>query len=299
MTDQQKIKTRLQTLYTRFDEASGGSLEILRDAFERFGETKATQAAAGLAYYTFFSLFPLLLLLISLTSSILQGDQAQQQTISFIQEAVPVSQQLLEQNIDRVLDLRGTVGIIGLVSLLWSASGAFTILSQNINRAWARAEDRNFLQKRLIGFGIIGGIVLLLLLSLASTTLVNLMPQLTSPLQELGISVSSLWSLGARLISWLFTFGMFLALYHWVPNTGVSWQAAAWGAGIAGLGWELAKAGFAWYLRSGLASYELVYGSLGTVVALLFWIFLSGNVALLGAHLSAAVDRALVDTETA
>ncbi len=299
MPDQDKIKSRLQALYTQLDDASGGILRILRNAFERFGETKATQAAAGLAYYTFFSLFPLLLLLISLTSSVLQGDQAQQRTISFIQEAVPVSQQLLEQNIDRVLDLRGTVGAIGLVSLLWSASSAFTILSQNINRAWTRAEDRNFLQKRLVGLGIIGGIVLLLLLSLAATTLVNLLPQLTTPLQEIGLNVSYLWGLAARLISWFFTFGMFLALYRWVPNTGVSWRAAAWGAGVAGLGWELAKAGFAWYLRSGLASYELVYGSLGTVVALLFWIFLSGNVALLGAHLSAAVDRALGERETA
>ena len=298
MTHQDQDQTQLQLLYAKANEWSGGTLRILRDALERFGETRATQAAASLAYYIFFSLFPLLLVLISLTSSVLRSDQAQQRTISFIQDAVPVSQQLLEQNINRVLELRGTVGIIGLVSLLWSASGAFTILSQNINRAWTRAEDLNFLEKRLVGFGIIGGIVLLLLLSLASTMLVNLLPQLTTPLQKLGINVSNLWGLAARLISWVFTFGMFLALYRWVPNTEVSWQAAAWGAGVAGLGWELAKAGFVWYLRSGLAGYELIYGSLGTVVALLFWIYLSGNIALLGAYISASVDQALAKVES-
>lgn len=295
MADQ--VKTWFQSLYTQANEWSGGTLQILQDAFKRFGETRATQAAASLAYYIFFSLFPLLLVLISLTSSVLQSDQAQQRTISFIQDAVPVSQQLLEQNIDRVLDLRGTVGIIGLVSLLWSASGAFTILSQNINRAWETSETRNFLEKRLVGLGMIGAIFVLLLLSLASTTLVNLLPQLTTPLQEFGINSRHLWGLAARLISWLFTFGMFLALYRWVPNTKVSWRAAAWGAVVAGIGWELAKAGFAWYLRSGLVQYELVYGSLGTVVALLFWIYLSGNVALLGAHLTAAVDAAHADNE--
>jgi membrane protein len=293
MADQ--VKTWFQSLYTQANEWSGGTLQILRSAFERFGETRATQAAASLAYYIFFSLFPLLLVLISLTSSVLRSDQAQQRTISFIQDAVPVSQQLLEQNIDRVLDLRGTVGIIGLVSLLWSASGAFTILSQNINQAWEKSETRNFLGKRLVGLGMIGAIFLLLLLSLTSTTLVNLLPQLTTPLQEFGINVSNLWSLVARLISWIFTFGMFLALYHWVPNTDVSWRAAAWGATVAGIGWEIAKAGFAWYLRSGLVQYELVYGSLGTVVALLFWIYLSSNVALLGAHISVSVDRTLAE----
>jgi len=295
MADQ--VKAWFQSLYTRANAWSGGTLRILRGAFERFGETRATQAAASLAYYIFFSLFPLLLLLISLTSSVLRSNQAQQRTISFIQDAVPVSQQLLEQNIDRVLDLRGTVGIIGLVSLLWSASGAFTILSQNINRAWEGSETRNFLEKRLVGLGMIGAIFLMLLLSLASTTLINVLPELEFALEGLGINSSHLWSLAARLISWIFTLGMFLALYRWVPNTEVSWRAAAWGAVGAGIGWELGKAGFAWYLRSGLVQYELVYGSLGTVVALLFWIYLSGNVALLGAHISASVDQALAKEE--
>ena len=292
-----RIKTRVQSFYKQANEWSGGTLKIVREAFERFGETRATQAAAGIAYYTFFSLFPLLLLLISATSFVFQSGQASEQTIEFIQEAVPVSQQLLEQNIERVLALRGTVGLIGLVSLLWSASGAFTILSQNINRAWEGAETRNFLEKRLVGLGMIGGIFLLLLLSLASTTLVNVLPQLEFTLDRLGLSSAHLWSLIVRFISWLFTFGMFLALYRWAPNTSVSWRAAAWGALLAGIGWELGKAAFAWYLRSGLVKYELVYGSLGTVVALLFWIYLSGNVALLGAHLTASVDRRLAESE--
>jgi membrane protein len=297
MTQQDENQTRLQSLYARANKATGGRLQILRRAVKRFGETRATQAAASLAYYIFFSLFPLLLLLISLTSSVLQDSQAQQQTINFIRDAVPVSQQLLEQNIDRVLDLRGTVGIIGLVSLLWSASGAFTILSQNINRAWEGAETRNFLEKRLIGLGMIGVIFLMLLLSLVSTTLINVLPELQFTLEGLGISSRHLWSLVARLISWIFTLGMFLALYRWVPNTDVSWRAALWGAIVAGVGWELSKGGFAWYLRSGLVQYELVYGSLGTVVALLFWIYLSGNVALLGAHITAAVDAAQTEDE--
>jgi membrane protein len=84
---------------------------------------------------------------------------------------------------------------------------------------------------------------------------------------------------------------MFLALYRWTPSTEVRWKGAIAGALTAALAWELVKGGFTWYLRSGLVRYELVYGSLGTVAALLFWIYISSTITLFGAHLSAAVGR--------
>jgi membrane protein len=87
----------------------------------------------------------------------------------------------------------------------------------------------------------------------------------------------------------MLSFGLFLALYRWVPNTTVPWRAALWGAGVAAPLWEMAKRGFVWYLSSGLARYSLVYGSLGTVVALMFWLYLSASITFLGAHLTAKV----------
>jgi membrane protein len=259
---------------------------------------RATQAAAGLAYYTFFSLFPLLLVLVAIYSFFLEGDQAYQETIHFIRNALPASQSLIEQNVQRVLELRGRVSLIGVIGLLWSASGAFTILAHNINLAWHTAESRNFLEKRLVALGMVGAIFLLLWLSLMGTTLEQLLPRLEIPLFG-GVAIydTLLWSVTIQVLPWIFSMLMFFALYRWVPNTDVHWRAALSGAAVAGLGWELAKNGFTWYVSSGLVRYRLVYGSLGTVVALLFWIYLSGMVALFGAHLSAAVDRHLARGE--
>jgi membrane protein len=85
-------------------------------------------------------------------------------------------------------------------------------------------------------------------------------------------------------------FLIFLALYRWIPTSNVRWNATIWGALTASLGWKAATASYTWYLTSGLGRYQVVYGSLGAIVALLFLIFIVAVITLFGAHLSAAID---------
>jgi membrane protein len=283
---------RARAVYRRANKLSGDSLEILQDTFEGFKEARGAEAAAGLAYYAFFSLFPLLIVLVAVGSSVLKGEQVYQQTVAFVSEAFPASQALIARNVQRILELRGAVGIFGLIGLLWSATGAFAILARNINRAWRKAEPRGFLESRLVAVGMAGILACFLVLSLFSTTIANLLPRLETPLWgSVSIYETSLWAVLSRCVPWFFSFSMFLALYRWTPSADVRWKAAVIGALIAALAWELVKGGFTWYLGSGLVRYELVYGSLGTVAALLFWIYISSYITLFGAHLSATVGR--------
>jgi membrane protein len=92
------------------------------------------------------------------------------------------------------------------------------------------------------------------------------------------------------IVPWLLVFLLFLGLYRWVPNRNVPWRSALWSALAAALAWEGASAAFTWYLSSGLARYALIYGSLGTVVALLLWVYISSLIVLFSAHLGAAID---------
>ncbi|MEE8390351.1 MAG: YihY/virulence factor BrkB family protein, partial [Anaerolineae bacterium] len=100
-----------------------------------------------------------------------------------------------------------------------------------------------------------------------------------------------LWTLLLAVISRTFVFFALLGLYRWVPNTKVKWSEAFWGALVAVPAGEIATNGFSWYLSSGIVQYELVYGSLGTVVALMLWIYIGAVIVLFGAHLTAAVTR--------
>ena len=283
-------KAKLERFFRQADDLTGGTLSIVRRAFRSFKEARASGAAASVAYYALFSLFPLLLALVAAGSLILEDEKAVREAIDLVDNAIPVSQQLIRQNIQQVLQSRGTFGAIGLLGLVWSATGVFTNLARNINRAWSGTERRGFLRGRLLALAMVGVLALLLLVSVVSTTVIHLLPQLNLPLWNSAfLSESALWSVGAGLVPLLLSFGLFLALYRWVPNTIVPWSAALWGASVAALLWEVAKRGFVWYLDAGLARYSLVYGSLGTVVALMFWLYLSASITFFGAHLAAAV----------
>lgn len=284
------LQGRLQEWYGQANRLTGGVLGILRRTIRSFQDARAPEAAASLSYYAVFSLFPLLLALIVAGSFFLEQGQAYSLVIESVVQAFPTSRRLVESNVRTVLRQRGPVGLVGLVGLLWAGLGVLTTLARNINRAWPDASPHTFLTSRLLALGMVGILALLLILSLVSTAVASILPELEVPLVG-GISIydTILWRIVSRFIPWVFSFFMLFGLYRWVPNTTVPSHAAAWGAGISAVAWELAKIAFAWYLSGGLGPYELVYGSLGAVVALMFWVYLSGLIALFGAHLSAAI----------
>jgi membrane protein len=212
--------------------------------------------------------------------------------VEFVIQAFPISQSLIEENLQQVLRLRGAVGLIGLGAALWSATGAFTVLTRNVNRAWTQASPRGFFGNRLVALAMVSSLAVLLVISLLLTTGLNVLSRLRVPLVNAeSLYGTPLWTALSDLVPWFLIFLLFLAMYRWVPNAEVKWSAAFWAALVVALAWEVVADAFAWYVSSGLARYRLVYGSLGAVVALMFWIYLSSWIILFGAHLSAAVAR--------
>ncbi|HEX9924046.1 MAG TPA: YihY/virulence factor BrkB family protein [Anaerolineae bacterium] len=284
------ISVKGKALYEWANDLTGGVLGIVVHTVEGFIRTRAVEAAASIAYYVLFSLFPLLIFLVVIGSSLFESAQIQRQVADFVKEIFPGTEELVLQNIDQVLRLRSTVTIFGSIGLLWAATGGFTVLARHINRAWHGSAPRSFLQSRLIALVMVGVLLGLLIPSLLFSTAASLLAQFSVPLLG-GIDVYNTfgWAVLTRLIPWLLIFLMFQSLYRWVPRTEVKWSEAFWGALFAATAWEVSKSVFGWYLSSGLVKYQLVYGSLGAVVALMLWIYLSSMITLLGAHLSAAI----------
>ncbi|MDX1523985.1 MAG: YihY/virulence factor BrkB family protein [Anaerolineae bacterium] len=288
----QNLTRRFQRQVKQADRFSGGILSILIYSIKSFNDSRAFQAAASIAYYALFSLFPFLLLLIYFGTSILNNQETLVWVLNYTTTLLPTARNLVEENIEEVLASRGTAGLVAIIGLLWAATSVFDILAININLAWREAEERNILQRRLMGLIVITLFAVLLILSFLSTTIFGLLPWLDvngtlwgdTPLYD-----TLFWQISSALIPWLFVFIMFWGLYRWVPNIHVRWSEAIWGALLAASLWEILKFGFTWYLSSGLARYRLVYGSLGTVIVLMLWIYLSSVVILFGAHLSGAI----------
>jgi membrane protein len=284
------IKSFLSHVYDRANNLSFGILGIFRFAIERFIKERGPEAAAGTAFFTIFSFFPLLLVLVFIGSFILESQQVRNQIIDLIGVAAPISPQLVTQNIEDVLENRGSIGIVALVGLAWSATGALTILSRNINRAWPSSKPRNFVESRALAFFMIAALVGLLTLSSLTTTIIRVLSGVSEPL--LGVNIFTdlpLFTFLSNLVPLVIGLVLFTSLYRFVPNTHVPWKAALIAAALAAIVWQVLNNAFSFYLQFGLAQYQLIYGGLGGTVAFMFWIYLNFLIIIFGSYFSAAL----------
>lgn len=284
------FKNILSDLYDRANNLSFGTLGIFRFAIERFIKERGAEAAAGTAFFTIFSFFPLLLVLVFIGSFILESQQVRNQIINVIGVTSPISPELVTQNIEDVLENRGSIGIVALVGLVWSASGGLMILSRNINRAWPSSRPRNYLESRAIAFFMIAALIGLLTLSSLTTTIIRVLSSVSEPLFGVNIFTDiPLFTFLSNLVPLIFGLILFFSLYRFVPNTHVPWKAALIAAALAAVVWQVLNNVFSFYLQFGLAQYQLVYGGLGGTVAFMFWIYLNFLIVIFGAYLSAAI----------
>ncbi len=306
---QRSIKFLGRLTYLILNRLTFGLFDIVVTAVQEFSRLEASAAAASIAYYALFSLFPLLLVLLSVLSLFLpfllqflpEDIEAQAELIQLVQEFFPIVDEdeavvrLVEENLDVLNSQLESVGILGMIGLLWGGSNVFAVLVKNINQAWhIVADPRGFLQKRLVAFGIISILAALLLLSI----ILDLVSRFSMPLWEnVAVLFTPLWVGVANLLPYIFSFFLFFALYRWVPNTEVRWLEATGGALVATLAWRWAIVGFTWAISQGLVNYQVIYGSLATVVLAMFWFYFSSLIILFGAHFSAAIARHKRPTE--
>jgi membrane protein len=266
---------------------------LLWNTLASFNEHRGGEAAAAMAYYTLFSLFPLILFLLSLAGFVLGQADLSEQIIAIVSSYLPGSEELIGGVVQEVVSARGPMSVIAVVGVLWSASGMFRSLAMAVERAWSQDGDQPPWRYPLIGVAITLGMAVLIILSLAGSAVTQIITYyrdaLLSPaLAAIAPNVNILGVPASALANVAF----FFALYKWVPRVNVPWRAALLAAVIVGLVWEAAKYIFSWYLANiAVGSLNRTYGSVGAVIALLLWTYLTASLILLGAELSAAYDR--------
>jgi YihY family inner membrane protein len=200
---------------------------MLRHVAQKVGQADVMQVAASMAFYTIFSLFPLILLLISIGSLLLKDRGTIDQILRFVGETLPGTQFVVNENISDILEQRGPVGLVGFVTLLWSASNVFTILSTHINSAWPGSAKRNFLEKRLVGLGIVIAMVIALIGYILGMGFIQLLVWLrVLRLGDTDLMDPEAWGWVWSLLSWVLVFVLMSGIYRWVPKVRVPWKAA-------------------------------------------------------------------------
>lgn len=278
----------------RVPEAAPRSMwDVAVRAVARALEERAPEAAASIGFFTVFSFFPLILVVVAVGSAVLSNWHTQEQILTTVLRFVPVSRELVSRNLLAVLHARGAVGALGAAGLVWAATSAFAVFLGNLSRAWPCAKPRSALGARAMALVVVGGLVLTVALFLAARTAAAMAHNwgwLSTAFATFAGVVQLAWRMGAVGVIFL---GLVL-LYRWVPTTHVRWRDAAAGALVSSLAFLAVTAGFTWYIESRFAAYNVVYGSLGALVALLTWVYLLALIALFGGHVAAAA--ALVES---
>lgn len=283
---------RIRKVYLKINDLSGGGLGVLQHAFTNLTRSSGAEASASLAYYALFSIFPVLLVVVSAGSVFLEQELVKAKLLEAIMSFLPISALTVNDHIDAVLKVRGAVTTFALLSLVWSGSNVFEKIVININRAFLSGKYPGFFQSRVMALVMILALVALFILSLAVNTLIGLLPVL----QQAQTAGNTL--LGTPAFTWvswllplLLKFLLFYALYTWLPRHITTLRRArVIGALVAAVLWELVTRLLTWAVGSGLANYQLVYGSLGSIIALLFWLYWTGYILFFGAHLASAID---------
>ena len=258
---------------------------------QEMSDDDATHMAAAISYYALISLFPLILGLIAIASFLIDDANTHEQITEWVTSFLPGSEEFVDQQIQSLLDLRGTIGAFAVVSLLWSGSAVFGGITRSINRAWDVHQDRplHISKARQLLMALLTGF--LFLSSTAITTFLRAYERFATedfPFAGMFLDTNSVAILQAS--SFALVFAVFLLLYKYVPNTKTYWEYIWVGALVAAVLFEITKNLFIVYLHS-FANFRSLYGALAPVIALMFWAYLSGLILILGAELSSEYGR--------
>ncbi len=237
--------------------------------------------AAAIAYFALFSLFPLIVLSISIASLNLGSLMDQQRVVHELEFIAPALGELLGQNIDEIIRVRGSVTIVALVGLVWSASTIFFVLSGTLYEIWGGKRNRPVWKRRGLAILFVLAFVgpALLLASFGGSMIANLLPLLPEQIIPIGGVVSI-------VVAILLDVALFMVLYIMLPHGASTWREILPGAVGAGLLWEIAKKAFLFFISTYMSVSNLVYGSVAAIIAFLAWAYLSGLIFLFGAYVS-------------
>ena len=265
---------------------------MIGDAVHQFHDNDLFASAAAMSYFGLMTLFPALLLLLALSNKIAAGNQM----ISHVVQVYPGSSQFLRETIRSLSAISPGIVITCAIVVLWAGSWVFAIVERALNRIWGTTH-RTFLHGRLLTLAMIGAVGLLLSVSVLLTSVLVYFQDIgerLSPRQleryPMLLSVGTLaWQIIFAAGSLLVTFAVFSMVYRFMPNAFVTFRDTVPGALIGSLLWEAAKYVFAWSLN--YFNYEQIYGSVGAVVAVLTWGYVSSLVLLFGAQLTGVFHR--------
>ena len=250
-------------------------LKTLYRTVTRTIDDGVTDLASSIAFFVCFGVFPFLLAILSAAGWWMDQGDFRERFAQYLEAIIPANADLVLTQIEAIMQARGSMGVAGVVALLWSASAAFGAIMRALNRAQGAENPYPYVITRLRYF------VMAVLSSLLVTCAVSVsaVSELLFTNRELLVLVNLDYRQLSRIGIWLSTFGIMFAvfamIYRVAPYQRLPWRFVWPGALLAAVFNEVAKFCFIWYIGH-VSSMELVFGSLTAIMVLLMWFYVAG-----------------------
>jgi membrane protein len=270
--------------------------QTLKATVQEFMRDDALGLGAQLAFYLVLAIFPFILFCVAILDAFSSSDP------QFVAELFDYLRRLLPEQVfglihtytENTLSNEDTApGLlsVGILGTIWAASGAFAALINALNRAYDVQETRPFWKVR--------GIAILMTLGLSALLLTGVLLLVAGP--SIGQTIAEIFTLGDEfMIAWniarwpaalLFMVVTVALLFYFAPDANQPFRWITPGGFVGILVWVLASVVFNLYLSSDFNTYNKTYGSIGTVIILLLYLYISSLTILFGATLNATLVR--------
>ncbi|EAE1050656.1 YihY family inner membrane protein [Listeria monocytogenes] len=264
-----------------------GIVQIGQTVSARVGRNDVSGNAAQLAYYMLFSIFPMLLIAVTLLAYLhIDKDSV----FNMIKEFAPDQiMDFLEENLNNLLTQKnGGLLSIGIIATLWSASNGMNAVMKSLNKAYGVTNKRNYVVQRLLSMFF----TLAMLATVGATLLLLVFGQQIGMflINHLNFSEDflSFWNNLRWTVTLIVIFVVFTFLYWVAPNRRSTLISVLPGALFSTIGWTVASLGFAYYVNN-FGNYSATYGSIGVIIILMLWFYLTGIILMIGGELNATL----------
>ena len=263
----------------------------IKNIIFRFQDDDVMALAAQLAYSFLLSFFPFLIFLITLVG---HSSISSSEVLYYLSGILPLNAfELVKSTVAEVVDTRNSNLLsLSLILTIWTSSSGFKAVIKGLNKAYDQAETRSIIKLELIA----------LLCTFALTTIIMLTMVLLVLGELIGNSIAyrvgyseqfkMVWDIFRYLMILCSMVFVFAAMYRYTPCTRLTWSEVFPGSLFSTVGWIIVSVGFSFYVNN-FGSYSKIYGSIGVVIVLLTWLFLTSLIIMVGGEINAtlAFDR--------
>ncbi|MFH1314090.1 MAG: YihY/virulence factor BrkB family protein [Candidatus Eisenbacteria bacterium] len=257
---------------------------ILKESIHRYVCHSCVALSASISFYAMFSFFPLLLLTLSILATVGGSSElAMERMANIVSTVTPVGASIVMEWVRSIGQTKPLAWGIGILALVWGARHVFNTLALSASIIWGRKGWMDVIRRQVISLVLVGFAALMLL---ASIFLPGMVERLSV---ELGFPVGYTLTAGVLLVPYILSFVTFSTVFLLTCPGRVPRKNVVIGAAVVSLTWEIAKNAFLGYIR--MTQITSAYGSIGGIIVLMAWIYLSSSIVLWGMELVAATVK--------